>query len=60
MNLDITYCHGKGCLLRDSCRRYTGGQHIIRNKDGDTFQYYFMDCCTPETRELYIDNQYIY
>jgi hypothetical protein len=54
MNLDMTYCNGKGCLLKDTCRRYVDGQHIILNKDDGTFQYYFMDNCDPETRELYI------
>lgn len=56
MNLDMTYCNGKGCLLKDTCRRYVDGQHIILNKDDDTFQYHFMNNCDPETRELYTDN----
>ena len=52
----MTYCNGKGCMLKETCRRYTEGQRIGLNKDGDTFQYHFMDNCDPETRELYINN----
>lgn len=53
MNMEMTYCNGKGCLLKGSCRRYLDGRHIIQNKDGDTFQYRFIDDCDPETRDLY-------
>lgn len=28
-NRDITYCNGKGCGLRELCRRYVDGQRII-------------------------------
>ena len=53
MSFGVTYCNGKGCLLRESCRRYREGRRIIMNCDGDTDQHRFMDNCDPETRELY-------
>ena len=37
-NTDITYCNGKGCILRSQCRRYQDGQRIIANHNGDTNQ----------------------
>lgn len=52
---DMTYCNGKGCLLRHACRRYLEGQRIMLNREGDTNQYWWVDCCDPETRELYDD-----
>lgn len=50
----MTYCFGKGCVLCTSCVRYKEGQRIILNVEGDTDQHRFMDCCEPESRELYI------
>lgn len=43
MNRDITYSNGKGCGLRERCRRYIDGQRIIANVERDEGQYYFWD-----------------
>ena len=56
-NTDITYCNGKGCILRSQCHRYQDGQRIIANNDGDTNQHRWMDNCDPETRELFISTE---
>jgi len=55
-NKDFTYCNGKGCALKDQCRRYQEGQRIIANVNGDTHQYWWMDNCNEENREGYINN----
>lgn len=49
----VTYCNGKGCILRSQCRRFLDGQRIIANHNGDTNQHWWMDNCDPETREGY-------
>ena len=41
-------------MLSTTCRRWTAGQRIVRNTEGDTDQHRFMDHCDPESRELYI------
>jgi hypothetical protein len=51
-NTDITYCNGKGCILRSQCRRFQDGQRIVANYN-DTNQHRWMDNCDPETREGY-------
>jgi hypothetical protein len=53
-NTEITYCNGKGCILRSQCRRFQDGQRIIANVERDTGQYIFMDNCDSETREGYL------
>lgn len=50
----MTYCNGNGCMLSQSCRRWTEGQRVIKNNSGDTDQHRFIDHCDVETRELYI------
>lgn len=50
-NTEITYCNGKGCILRSQCRRYQDGQRIIANQNGDTNQYLWMDNCDPDDRD---------
>ena len=57
MDGNITYCNGKGCVLRNQCKRYQDGQRIIANINGDTDQYAWMDNCNPENREMYINNK---
>ena len=52
----MTYCSGKGCALKTTCRRWTAGQRIIRNSEGDTDQHRFVDHCDTETRDMYIGN----
>jgi len=54
-NTNITYCNGKSCLLKNQCKRYQDGQRIADNREGDTNQYWWMDNCNPETREMYMD-----
>jgi len=54
MDGSITYCYGKGCILRSHCKRYLDGQRIIVNIDGDTGQYIFTDNCNIENRELFM------
>ena len=47
---DFIYCEGKGCMLRQSCLRYTEGEklkEVVR---------LCIDHCGEELRELYIDN----
>lgn len=56
-NTYITYCNGKGCVLRIHCKRYQDGQRIIVNHNGDTNQYLWMDNCDPETREGYLQDK---
>lgn len=56
-NTDINYCNGKGCVLRDTCRRYVEGQRIIRNVEGDSNQYYWFDHCSEDAREGYLKAQ---
>ena len=56
-NTDITYCNGKGCILRSQCRRFQDGQRIIANYNGDTNQHRWMDNCDPETREGYLQDK---
>lgn len=56
-NTDITYCNGKGCILRSQCRRFQEGQRIIANYNGDTNQHWWMDNCDPETREGYLQDK---
>lgn len=46
-NDDMTYCNGKGCLLKDTCIRYLEGQNV--DKDFN----WWMENCDPETREGY-------
>ncbi len=50
------YCNGKLCALRTTCRRYSEGQRVILNMDGDTDQHRFMDNCNPETREYFVSD----
>lgn len=50
----MTYCNGKGCAISTTCKRWVEGQRVIENATGDTDQHRFVDCCNPETRELYI------
>lgn len=57
VNRDITYCNGKGCMLRNHCQRYQDGQRIIANHNGDTNQYYWMDNCNEENRDGYISTE---
>lgn len=47
-----TYCDGIGCLLRQQCRRYVEGQHVLAARHEG--QYYWQDHCDPETREMYL------
>lgn len=54
---DITYCNGKGCILRSQCRRFQDGQRIIANHNGDANQYRWMDNCDTETREGYLQDK---
>ena len=54
---DITYCNGKGCILRSQCRRFQDGQRIIANYNGDTNQHRWMDNCDPETRDGYLQDK---
>lgn len=56
-NKDITYCNGKGCVLRNQCRRYQDGQRIMANRHGDSNQHRWMDNCDPETREGFISTE---
>ena len=56
-NTDITYCNGKGCILRSQCRRFQDGQRIIANYNGDTNQHRWMDNCDPETRDGYLQDK---
>ena len=51
-NTDMTYCDGKGCVLREQCSRYIDGQRI-KNGHGEG-QYYWMDHCDIETREGFL------
>lgn len=51
-NTDITYCDGKGCALRDQCRRYEQGQRIKNSREEG--QYYWMDHCDVETRDGFL------
>lgn len=46
-NDDMTYCNGKGCLLKDTCIRYLEGQNVDKNFN------WWMENCDPETREGY-------
>ena len=57
MDGNITYCNGKGCVLRNQCRRYLDGQRIIANHNGDTNQYWWMDNCNVENRDGYIQTK---
>ena len=51
-NMDFTNCNGKGCVLRETCRRYVDGQTIrVSREEG---QHYWLDNCNEETREAYI------
>ena len=50
MNKDVTYCKGKNCLLRSSCKRYVDGQAI---PIGEMDQHWWMEHCDVETRECY-------
>ncbi len=52
-NRDITYCNGKGCGLRERCRRYVDGQRIMTSRQEG--QYYWMDHCDEEHREGYVE-----
>lgn len=54
MNKDISYCNGDGCLLRNQCKRYVEGQRIKDNHHGDTNQFYWMDSCNIDNRELFL------
>lgn len=54
-NRDITYCNGKGCGLRERCRRYVDGQRIILNANRDENQHWWMDHCDEEHREGYVE-----
>ena len=54
MNKDITYCNGDGCLLRNQCKRYVEGPRIKDNHHGDTHQFYWMDSCNIDNRELFL------
>jgi len=54
-NRDITYCNGKGCGLRERCRRYIDGQRIIANVERDEGQYYFWDHCDEEHRDGFME-----
>lgn len=56
-NRDITYCNGKGCMLKNQCKRYQDGQCIIANHNGDTNQYWWMDNCNEENRDGYISTE---
>ena len=56
-NTDVTYCNGKGCILRNKCRRFQDGQRIIANHNSDTNQHRWMDNCDPETREGYLQDK---
>jgi hypothetical protein len=56
-NTEITYCNGKGCILRSQCRRFQDGQRIIANQNGDTNQHRWMDNCDPDDRELFISTE---
>jgi hypothetical protein len=51
---DIIYCNGSGCGLRWRCRRYLEGQRIVMNTEGDTDQHEWMDNCSEDTREGFI------
>ena len=51
-NTDITYCDGKGCGLREQCRRYVNGQQIKNSREEG--QYYWMTNCDVETREGFL------
>ncbi len=53
-NTDITYCNGKGCVLRIHCKRYQDGLRISANRNGDTNQYWWMDNCNDESRDGYM------
>jgi len=52
-NRDITYCNGKGCGLRERCRRYVDGQRIMTSQQEG--QYYWMDNCDEEHRDGYVE-----
>lgn len=54
-NRDITYCNGKGCGLRERCRRYVDGQRIIANANRDENQYWWMDHCDEEHRDGFME-----
>lgn len=54
-NIFITYCDGRGCALRERCRRFVDGKRIKQNREGDTGQYYWMEHCDIETREGYAE-----
>ena len=53
-NKCIAYCNGKGCGLRNHCRRYQEGQRVYNNRDDDAIQYLWMDNCDPENRDGFI------
>ena len=53
-NRDVTYCNGKGCVLRGQCRRFVDGQRIIVNAERDENQYWWMESCNEETREGFV------
>lgn len=57
MTLNDIYCNGKGCLLKDQCKKYVNSKAIYINKHGDTNQYRWMDNCDPETRDGYISTE---
>lgn len=56
-NLDITYCKGKKCGIRDSCKRYLEGRSIAEAL-AVTFLHpdytWWMENCNEENREGYI------
>lgn len=49
MNRDIYYCKGKGCAIKETCRRFTEGNNI----DPDAQGYWWMGECDTETRDGY-------
>ena len=49
MNRDIYYCKGKGCAIKETCRRFTEGNNIAPDTQG----YWWMGECDTETRDGY-------
>lgn len=53
LHTDMDFCHGKGCALREHCKRYLAGREF----SADEYPQYWIDSCDEDTRPLYIDKQ---
>lgn len=51
LHTDMDFCHGKGCALREHCKRYLAGREF----SADEYPQYWIDSCDEDTRPLYID-----